>query len=90
MNKPEFLALLKERGFPDPVLVEYPANKGLDIHTHNFEALALIIEGSMSITTDGVRSNYSVGDIFHLKYQQPHEESYGPRGVKYLASRRRP
>jgi hypothetical protein len=46
MNKFEFLALRKECGFPDAALVEYPVNRGLDIHTHNFEALALIIEDS--------------------------------------------
>jgi hypothetical protein len=42
----------------------------------------------MTITIDGVKSDYSVGDVFHLKHRQPHQESYGPIGVKYLASRK--
>lgn len=88
MNQTEFYELLAHQGFPEPILVEYPANGSLDTHTHNFEALALVINGSMTIIIDGVKSDYSVGDVFHLKHQQPHQESYGPIGVKYLASRK--
>ncbi len=88
MTQTEFLILLKERGFPDPVLVEYPANGSLDRHEHPFEALALVIDGSLVLTVNNVETEYKVGDTFHLKYQEQHQERYGPNGVKYLAGRK--
>lgn len=88
MTKTDFLNSLKENGFPEPVLVEQPANGFLDIHTHEFEVRALIIEGSIEINSSGKPSYYCVGQEFHLAIKEPHSEKYGETGVKYLASRK--
>ncbi|WP_231969697.1 cupin domain-containing protein [Polynucleobacter necessarius] len=61
-------------------------NGRLDQHEHPFEVKALVTEGSIVI--DGICSVYKPGDIFQLDCGQPHAESYGPQGVKYLASRK--
>lgn len=88
MSKEEFLELLKLKQFPEPVLVEQPAGGGLEIHTHDFEVIALVVEGSISISSAEEESFYGPGQIFHLSFQQPHSERYGGSGVKYLASRK--
>ena len=46
------------------------------------------MEGDITIDIDGVSKVYEAGDIFQLEFKQPHAESYGPIGVKYLASRK--
>lgn len=88
MNTEEFLHLLQKERFPEPVKVEQVPNGQLGMHEHPFEVMALIIDGSIDINIDGNVKTYKAGDIFQLSFKQPHSESYGPTGVKYLASRK--
>ena len=88
MNSEQFLQSLRQDGFPDPVEVQQVPNGQLGMHEHPFEVKALVIEGDITIDIDGVSKIYKAGDIFQLEFKQPHAESYGPQGVKYLASRK--
>jgi len=88
MSKEEFLEFLKLKQFPEPVLVEQPADGGLDVHTHDFEVIALVIEGSITVCCAEIESVYQSGQVVHLGFRQPHSERYGRNGVKYLASRK--
>ena len=88
MNSEQFLHLLLRDGFPEPVEVQQVPNGRLGIHEHPFEVRALVVEGDITIVIDGLSKNYKAGKIFHLEFKQPHAESYGPEGVKYLASRK--
>ncbi len=82
-----FEALLNEKGFPAPVLVERDAG-GLGPHCHDFEPIALVLDGEIAIEINGKTTVYRSGDIFHLEPNQSHSESYGVKGVRYLASRK--
>ena len=88
MNSEQFLQSLRLDGFPDPVEVQQVPNGQLGMHEHPFEVRALVIEGDITIVIDGLSKIYKAGDIFQLEFKQPHAESYGPQGVKYLASRK--
>lgn len=88
MTKEDFLKLLELKEFPEPVLVAQPADGALDVHTHDFEVFALVVEGSIAIDSYGIEKLYEPGEMFHLLFMQPHSERYGVSGVKYLASRR--
>jgi quercetin dioxygenase-like cupin family protein len=58
------------------------------IHTHPFEAKALIVQGELSIAVNDVSRAYKLGDVFHLAPNTPHTEQYGPAGVTYLVGRK--
>ena len=88
MNTERFLQLLHQDGFPEPVEVQQISNGQLGVHEHPFEVKALVVEGDITIVIDGLSKSYKAGEIFHLELKQPHAESYGPEGVKYLASRK--
>jgi len=88
MNTEQFLHLLQQDGFPEPVEVQQIPNGGLGVHEHPFEVRALVIEGSINIVTNNSCKTYQAGEIFQLSLKQPHSESYGSEGVKYLASRK--
>jgi quercetin dioxygenase-like cupin family protein len=88
MNQELFKKILSDEGFQDLVIVEREADGYLDIHTHPFEAKALILEGSIVIQVDDETLSFSEGDIFHLGHAKPHTERYGPTGVKYLVGRK--
>ena len=88
MKTEQFLNLLRQGGFPEPVEVQQVPNASLGVHEHPFEVMALVIEGSIEIMIDSISKTYQAGDIFQLRMKQPHSESYGAEGVKYLASRK--
>jgi len=88
MSPEEFKAQLRSLGFSEFVLVEWPANGGLDEHTHPFEARALILAGEITLKVAGRETLYRPGEIFRLAHGEPHEERYGPAGVRYLVGRR--
>jgi quercetin dioxygenase-like cupin family protein len=87
MVKSEFIHLLIQEGYPEPVEVQQPPNGRLDEHTHPFEVKALVIEGSIDLIINGHSETFMPGDIFELDFEELHAESYGPKGVKYLVSR---
>ena len=88
MNTEQFFNFLRQDGFPEPVEVQQIPNGSLSVHEHPFEVRALVIEGSIEIVINGSSRVYKAGDIFQLSLKQPHSESYGSEGVKYLASRK--
>jgi hypothetical protein len=88
MNKDQFLQELSRLGYPDPVEVTQPPSGHLDSHTHPFAVRALVVDGYIEIESQDELKKYEAGDMFELAYEQPHSETYGPTGVKYLASRK--
>ncbi len=59
------------------------------IHTHPFEANALVFQGEMWLTEQGgTARRLQAGDRFHLQANVPHEERYGPQGAIYWVARR--
>jgi quercetin dioxygenase-like cupin family protein len=83
-----FVNRLLAEGFAEPVTVNREANGSLDLHTHPFEAKALILEGEIRICWSESDQVYKAGDIFSLGANTPHTEHYGPNGVTYLVGRK--
>ena len=88
MTKTEFIHMLMQEGYPDPVEVQREPRGSLDEHSHPFEVYALILDGDIELIIDGKSSVYKPGNIFYLGPQEFHSERYGKEGVLYLASRR--
>ncbi|KXU84846.1 cupin [Paraburkholderia monticola] len=88
MNREAFTDMLTKEGFPDAVLVTREANVAMEVHTHPFEAKALIVEGEIRIRVGDEERLYRIGDVFHLPAHEAHAEQYGPRGVTYLVGRK--
>lgn len=88
MNREQFFKKLEQDGYPQPAEVVREPNGSLGDHTHPFEVIALVLGGNIELTVEGITSNYQAGEVFHLKHEQPHSETYGPNGVHYLAARK--
>ena len=88
MKIEKFEAQLKADNFDEITLVEKPVGYAMGEHTHPFDARALITQGDISLTVDGVVTTYNVGDIFRLPAQTPHHEDASAHGVTYLAGRK--
>ena len=57
-------------------------------HTHPFEARALITQGDITLTVNGVSTTYRVGDVFSLPALTPHHEDAAAYGVTYRVGRK--
>lgn len=90
MNQNAFLELLQKQEFPSPVLVVREHSLFIDHHSHQYEAIALVLEGQIDINIGGAKKICLAGDTFHLLPNQVHTESTGAKGVKYLVSRKAP
>ena len=88
MDRARFEQELQAQGY-ELSTVTRAAQGRLDVHTHPFEARALILSGEIRIQCTGEEEKlYRPGEVFHLAHGQPHSESYGPEGVRYLVGRR--
>lgn len=88
MEREQFINMLNAAGFSETVEVTREPGGMLWSHVHAFEAKALILDGEIRIITAAGERLYRTGDIFHLQPHEPHSESYGSRGVRYLVGRK--
>lgn len=88
MERDEFLRMLSDEGFSEVVTVEREPRATVDLHTHPFEAKALILKGEIRIRVGETEQVFRAGDVFHLRPHEPHREAYGAEGVVYLAGRK--
>lgn len=88
MNREQFLEILSQEAYPEPVEVIQVANGYLGEHIHPFAVKALVVDGYIEIAASGNTRRYEVGDVFELNDAELHSEAYGPKGVRYLASRK--
>lgn len=87
MDREQFINMLNAAGFREMVEVTREPGGMLESHVHSFEAKALILDGEIRIATAAGERVYRTGDIFHLQQQEPHSETYGAHGVRYLVGR---
>lgn len=89
MDEASFRSARAAEGYEDFNLVEWPAGQVNEMHTHDFGAHVLVLEGEISVTLeDGQVTTCREGDTFALDSGIPHEEVVGPAGVKILSVRK--
>jgi quercetin dioxygenase-like cupin family protein len=88
MEQDTFMEILADEGFKEMVTVTREPDGSLEMHTHPFEAKALILRGELQLQVGDEDRCYRVGQVFHLLADVQHSEQYGPEGVTYLVGRR--
>ena len=83
----EFEAEERARGCTEVIARSWEPDVLLDTHTHPFRARALVVQGEMWLTVDGVTQHLKPGDRFDVAANQPHAERYGPQGATYWVAR---
>ena len=90
MDRTAFETELRHQGYAEMVDRRMDANALNPEHSHEFDARLLILEGAMTIASEGAERTYSAGDTFSMTAGCRHAEQCGPQGVRYLAGRRYP
>jgi quercetin dioxygenase-like cupin family protein len=88
MDATRFEARLRAEGYPEIRTNELPPARHNAEHSHDFDVLALVLEGDITLTVEGSSHTYRAGDEFSMKAGCKHIEDAGSQGVKYLVGRR--
>ena len=75
-------------GFDEVLQRDWAPDTVLDTHTHPFAVRAVVVDGQMWLSVDGVERELTVGDTFALDANVPHAERYGPAGASYWVARK--
>ena len=78
-----FTAAAHAAGFDEVLERRWAPNMELDVHTHNFDAEAVVTQGEMWLTCDGVTRHLSDGDTFTIGRQVPHSERYSGTKINF-------
>ena len=88
MDQQSFEVALKRAGFEDITTKVTLNEKHNPEHSHPFEVRAMVLEGALTLTWDGQTKTFKAGDIFTMKRDCPHAESYGLQGAVILSGRK--
>lgn len=85
----EFRADMLASGYDEVLERTWAPDTVLDLHTHPFEARALVVQGEMWLQLQGqAQQHLQAGDRFHVLRDAPHAEKYGPTGATYWVARK--
>jgi quercetin dioxygenase-like cupin family protein len=75
-------------GFDSVLERHWAPHAEVPLHSHDFDADALVIEGRLWLSADGLTRELGLGDTFTLARGTPHAERYGPEGATFWVARR--
>jgi quercetin dioxygenase-like cupin family protein len=90
MERTAFETELRAQGYGEVVDRRMEANALNPEHAHEFDARLLVLEGAMTIASEGKERVYRAGDTFEMSAGCRHSEQCGTEGARYLAGRRYP
>ena len=57
-------------------------------HSHPFDVRAMVLDGALTLTSEGTTTTYRAGETFTMAKGCLHSESYGPEGAVTLFGRK--
>jgi quercetin dioxygenase-like cupin family protein len=84
MNEKELQEKLREEGFSYTYIWEDAPNAFYPDHTHPNVTAHIILEGEMTVTSEGKTETYKAGQRFDIPAETIHSARMGPRGCRYI------
>ncbi len=84
MNPTELEKQLRAEGFTHTYVWQDGPGVSYPEHTHAAATAHIILEGEMSVTSQGKTQTYKSGERFDVPAQTVHSAKMGPRGCRYL------
>lgn len=85
-----FEAELQAEGFAEAQVREIAAGTHNVAHAHPFEVKALMLEGELHLSRDGVSRTFRAGEVFTMAAGCEHVEQFGDTTTRYLVGRKYP
>jgi quercetin dioxygenase-like cupin family protein len=90
MDAAAFEAALRRDGFTEIETKTVPAKPPSTPHAHAYDVRALVLEGEITLTSEGTTRRYGAGEVFTMAAGCAHAETYGPAGLTFIVGRRHP
>ena len=90
MNETEFRKLLTDEGYEGPFEYDRRPDFVDEQHVHDFDVLAMVVEGSLTIEKPSGDQTCHAGETVGFPAGEPHVEKPGSDGVKAFVGRRTP
>ena len=88
MDRTTFENGLREQGYGEVVDRRMQPGQVNGTHAHEFDARLLVLEGALTIASEGGERTYLAGEVFEMPVGRRHSEIAGPDGARYIAGRR--
>lgn len=83
-----FSAEVRARGCTEVLVRDWAANHQTPVHSHPFDAEALVVAGEFWLTVGGETRHLRPGDRFSVQRGVDHAERYGATGATFWVGRR--
>ncbi|MEM7009314.1 MAG: cupin domain-containing protein [Thermodesulfobacteriota bacterium] len=84
MNEKEFEEQLLSEGFSGIFVHRDSPNAFYPEHTHSGITAHIVLEGEISVTSEGNTTNYGPGQRFDVPAGEVHSAQIGPSGCLYM------
>ena len=84
MNAQDWERQLHAEGFSRVYVWQDGANVFYPDHTHPNVTAHIVLEGEMTVTTEGKTQTFQAGERFDVPAQSIHSARMGPKGCRYL------
>jgi quercetin dioxygenase-like cupin family protein len=88
MDRQTFEAELKRDGYEIATNTTAGAKVNPE-HSHPFDVRAMVLDGALTLTSEGSTTTYRAGETFAMAKGCLHSESYGPEGAVTLFGRKK-
>lgn len=90
MDEAAFRKRLADEGYATTKIFEMAPNEFNEMHVHPTDALALVLDGEITVVTDEYDRTCRPGDVNAVGAMVTHSEQAGPKGVRLLVGLREP
>lgn len=84
MNEKECEQKLREEGFRNVYVWRDAPNAFYSDHTHAETAAHIILDGEMTVTSEGRTQTLKAGERFDVPANTVHSAKMGPKGCQYM------
>ena len=84
MTEKELEAQLISEGFSGIFVHRDSPNAFYPDHTHTGITAHIVLEGDITVTSEGLTNNYKAGDRFDVPAGEVHSASIGQNGCRYM------
>lgn len=86
MNEKEWKHKLIDEGYNNVYIIKDGPDGIYSDHKHPRQTAHVVLEGEMTVTTDGQSKIYKVGDRFDVPELVVHSAKMGPAGCRYIVA----
>jgi quercetin dioxygenase-like cupin family protein len=84
MNQQTLIDQAIRKGYSEVQIVTFPPRYRLEEHTHDEEAIHILLSGEMTLIENGKEENLEIGTVFIIAKGTTHHGYVGDKGCSFV------